>query len=182
MQARKLSCVRLLKSKNCDSDDGINGKFSVKYLGQGELERPGLEDMCEFVHSVSVDGRKSKQKDILKGDFILSNENCSIKPTVRESLESPLVFRTRRIQFCGVYEVNPKIFFFTYQFGKTADVVQCHVLKCKSKKEAKRLAKEAGLLFKDLAFSLNRRVRDSSKNYRTKLSSLDSDTSNMSTS
>lgn len=180
MQALSLSCTRPLKSKaRTNDDDGVT-MFSVKYLGQGELEKPGLEDMCTFVHSICGRVRKSKQKDILKGDFILSNENCSLKPNAQDSIDSTLVFRTRRIQFSGVYELNPKIFFFTYQFGKTADVLQCHVLKCRNKKEAKRLAKQAGILFKDIAFSLNRRLKDT-LNYKPQLSSLGSRTSTMST-
>lgn len=144
-------------------------KISVKYLGQGELEKPGLEDMCTFVHKICETSKKSKQKYILKGDFILSNENCSLKPSGEDAMESTLIFRTRRIQFCGVYERNPKIFFFTYQFGKTSDVLQCYVLKCRNKKEAKCLAKQAGILFKDIAFSLNRRIKDTAS-YRSQLS------------
>ena len=182
MQALSLSCVRKFKSKGPTSndDEGVQ-MFSVKYLGQGELEKPGLEDMCTFVHAMCAEtAGKSKQKDFMKGDFILSNENCSLKPNAKDSIDSTLVFRTRRIQFCGVYEPNPKIFFFTYQFGKTADVLQCHVLKCRDKKEAKCLAKQAGILFKDIAFSLNRRLKDT-PNYRPQSSSLGSRSSNMST-
>ncbi|XP_028394434.1 uncharacterized protein LOC114518619 [Dendronephthya gigantea] len=169
MQSPLLSCMSPVKST---SDEGAP-TFSVKYLGQAELEKPGLDDMCTFVRSICESVKKSKQKDVLKGDFILSNENCSFTSSGHDIHDSTLLFRTRRIQFCGVYELNPKIFFFTYQFGKTADVLQCHVLKCRNKKEAKLLAKQAGIMFKDIAFSLNRRLRDT-PNYRSPLSSLGS--------
>ena len=175
-----LSCIRIFNSKTpmtCDSEEAP--MFAVKYLGEGELEKPGLEDMCTFVHSICRTLKKSKQKYILKGDFALSAENCSLKPYAQDNINSTLIFRTRRIQFCGVYQLNPKIFFFTYQFGKTADVLQCHVLKCKNKKEAKSLAKQAGVLFKDIAFSLNRRLKNT-PNYRPQLSSLGSRTSTIS--
>ena len=177
-----LSCIRIMKSKastNCEDQGDESKTFSVKYLGQGELEKPGLEDMCTFVQSMYRRVKKSKRKDILEGKFTLSQENCSLKPNAQQSIDSTLVFRTRRIQFSAVYELNPKIFFFTYQFGKTADVLQCHVLKCRNKKEAKCLAKQAGELFKEIAFSLNRRLKNT-PNYRPE-SSLGSRTSTMST-
>lgn len=178
MQALRFKCMRRVKSNTCGEDEAT--MFAVKYLGQGELEKPGLEDMCKFVDSLCKAIKKSEQKYIIKGNFTLSRENCYLKPSEKDSVESPLVFRTRRIQFCGVYGANPKIFFFTYQFGKTADLLQCHAFKCKSRKEAKCLAKEAGLLFKDLAFSLNRRLKqDTSKSSRSPLSSLGSQTSSM---
>lgn len=172
MQSPLLSCMGPVKSTN---DEGMS-TFSVKYLGQGELEKPGLEDMCTFVRSICETVKNSKQKDVPKGDFTLSNENFSFTSNGHNIHESTLVFRTRRIQFCGVYELNPKIFFFTYQFGKTADILQCHVLKCRNKKEAKLLAKQAGIIFKDIAFSLNRRLKDT-PNYKSQLSSLGSRTS-----
>ena len=179
MPARSLGCIRQFKSKGPTNDNKGTKMFPVKYLGQGELEKPGLEDMCTFVHGIPGTVRKSKQKDIVKGDFCLSNESCTLKPSTQDSIDSTMVWRTRRIQFCGVYELNPKVFFFTYQFGRTADVLQCHVLKCKNKKEAKCLAKQAGTLFKDIAFSLNRRHK-SAPNF-TQFSSCGSRTSTTTT-
>ena len=183
MHARFIGRVRQFKSKRSTKDgEGTKMLFSVKYLGQGELEKPGLEDMCTFVHGISGTVTKSKQKDILKGDFILSNENCTFKPNTENNVDSTKVWRTRRIQFCGVYKLNPKIFFFTYQFGKTADVLQCHVLKCRNKKEAKCLAKQAGAMFKDIAFSLNRRLKNTyTQNYTPQLSSFGPGTTHTST-
>lgn len=165
--------------KHCEDQGDESKTFSVKYLGQGELEKPGLEDMCTFVQSIYREIKKSKRKDVLEGNFVLSHENCSLQLNGQHSIDSTLLFRTRRIQFSAVYELNPKIFFFTYQFGKTADVLQCHVLKCRNKKDAKCLAKQAGELFKEITFSLNRRLKNT-PNYRAE-SSLGSRTSTMST-
>lgn len=178
-----LSCTRIMKSKSPihrKEECNESMMFPVKYLGQGELQKPGLEDMCTFVKSMYRRVKNSKGKDVVEGKFILSHENCSLKLNAQHSVDSTLQFRTRRIQFSGVYELNPKIFFFTYQFGKTADVLQCHVLKCRNKKEAKCLAKQAGELFKEIAFSFNRRLKNT-PNYRPELSSVGSRTSTMST-
>ena len=163
MQAIRLNCWRPLNSAR---ENGGSNEFLVKYLGYGELQKPGLEDMCKFVQSTIKASRKSKQNSMSKGYFTLSSEECILESDGSQDIfvddNSKLVFRTRRILFCAVYEIDPKIFFLTYQFGKTADVLQCHVMKCRSKKEAKCLAKQAGALFKDLAFSLNRRLKTNS--------------------
>ena len=128
--------------------------FTVKYLGADRLERPGLKDICNLVQGMCK-GQKSHLKHVQNREFVISNEDFSMASSPNGG-ELPLVFRIRRIQFCGVYQANPKIFFFTYQFGKTADTVDCHVIQCKTKKEAKTLAKEASVLFKDAIFSLHK--------------------------
>lgn len=166
----RLNCMKPMKSKKPDHRESTESEsvFTVKYLGFGQLERPGLEDMCNFVYS-TCKTQKSKLRDVQKSDFLLSKQEFSILSS-QDNHDSPLVFRIRRIQFCGVYQVNPKIFFFTYQFGKTADTVDCHVLRCKTRKEAKTLAKEAAVFFKDAVFSLHKELENNQYNVDNQLS------------
>ena len=89
--------------------------------------------------------------------LVLSGHEFTLVPNDR-IVEPALMFKIRRIQFCGVYEVNPKVFFFTYQSGKTADTVQCHIITSKTKKETKIIANEPGMLFKHAIFSLYKRT------------------------
>ena len=153
MESLALRCMKSLTSKKSHGSQS-RCTFAVRYLGSGQLTRPGLEEMCTFVHT-TFEERKSKLKQLRKGSLVTSMEDFVIT-SCQNGLDSPLVFKIRRIQFCGVYKINPKIFFFTYQFGKSADTVDIHVVMCKSNKEAKTLAKEAAVLFRDVTFSLHK--------------------------
>ena len=158
MEHFRLNCIKPQWKKH-DHGAELKGTFTVRYLGSEQLERPGLEEMCTFVNA-TWKTKKSKERTLHKRNLVISEQDLSITSRPADSNDSSLVFKIRRIQFCGVYQVNPKIFFFTYQFGKTSDTVDCHVVMCKSKKQAKILAKEAAILFKDATFSLHKRLEN----------------------
>ena len=158
MKSFVMTCMKFLKSEKSDIPESKR-TFTVRYLGSEQLERPGLEEMCTFVNA-TWETKKSKERRRLRRNLVISEQDFSITSSPADSIDSSLVFKIRRIQFCGVYQVNPKIFFFTYQFGKTSDTVDCHVVMCKSKKQAKILAKEAAVLFKDATFSLHKRLEN----------------------
>lgn len=169
MESFRLNCMKLFIPKKHDHRTEFKEEFTVRYLGSGQLERPGLEEMCSFVEATTHNRRKSKERKLQKRNLTISEQDFSITLSLADSITSPLVFKIRRIQFCAVYQLNPKIFFFTYQFGKTADTVDCHVVMCKSKKQAKILAKEASVLFKDATFSLHKQLHLESREVLTQM-------------
>lgn len=121
--------------------------YSVIYLGCETLYKPGLSEMCDAVGMIYYQ-KKYKLKSLGHYSLTLSKQELSLRD--QDSTEDEeRVFGMRRILFCGVYKPKPTIFFYNYQFGPKGEQVDCHVLLCKNKREAKSLAEVIRKAFRE---------------------------------
>lgn len=122
----------------CDFDS-TSPNFEVKYLGSEILTRPGLGEICNTVDKIYTQC-KPKLKTMDKYCLTVSGKELTLRD-MESTEDEEKTFRVRRILYCGVAQNHQKIFFYNYQFSTTADEVECHVVLCTTKEEAKIVAK-----------------------------------------
>ncbi|EDO49442.1 predicted protein [Nematostella vectensis] len=120
--------------------------YTVRYLGCEELYKPGLQQMCETVNDIYVSQKSRLRK--LNHCFLTVTSDAVILREQDSTEDDGRTFHLRRILYCGVYSRVQRLFFFNYQSGAKGDVVNCHIILCSSKEEAKSLAKVLSKAFK----------------------------------
>ena len=121
--------------------------YTVTYLGCDTLYKPGLPEMCDAVNMMLC-YHKAKLKSKACFTLCLSKQELTLRDQDGTEAEER-VFGLRRILFCGVYKPKQNIFFFNYQFGPKGEQVDCHVVVCKSKRDAKSLAEVIRKAFRE---------------------------------
>ncbi|CAH3026058.1 unnamed protein product [Porites evermanni] len=154
---RLFSCRPLRARFNSDGDAGWDyhtvdlsihtPTYSVKYLGCERLCSPGVSEICDTVKAIFA-SKKSTLKSLDHYSLKLTKQELSLRDSDSTEDEEK-VFLLRKIRFSGVYKANQRVFFFTYQFGTKAEVLECNAVLCKNNNEAKSLAKVINKAFGD---------------------------------
>ena len=117
--------------------------LSLQYLGFAELKAPGLPEICVKVNNMYL-AAKPSLKTLDKTQVTLSRAGITLK----QNNENEYIYKPRRIIYCGVDKQHQRVFSFNYQYGSRAENIHLHVLVCKTKDDARLIAKYLGQVFK----------------------------------
>ena len=152
---------------NVPMHPGENTSFVVQYLGFVEIKLPGLDEICENVDKMYTQSKpflKTYEKTALR----LGKEGIEIGPKNEEVGKQ--FFKYRRILYCGVDKQHRRIFSFNYQYGSRAENIHLHVIVCKTKEDAKHIAKMLGEIFRDISSELHKREKEDKRRHSENLS------------
>lgn len=167
-------------SSNSDIEEElVQTNYSVQYLGHVELKSPGLNEIIETVNKM-YHHAKPYLKSLEKSLLTLNRDGITIKQygvprrdvEEEESLESEILYKPRRILYCGVDKQHQRVFSFNYQFGARAENIQLHVLVCKTKDDARHVAKYLAQLFKRISTDMHRKEKEDKKQHQEGLTKL----------
>ncbi|XP_012553967.1 low density lipoprotein receptor adapter protein 1 [Hydra vulgaris] len=117
--------------------------LTLQYLGFAELKAPGLPEICVKVNNMYL-AAKPSLKTFDKTQVTLSRAGITLK----QNNENEYIYKPRRIIYCGVDKQHQRVFSFNYQYGLRAENIHLHVLVCKTKEDARMIAKYLGQVFK----------------------------------
>eukprot|EP00112_Aurelia_sp_Birch-Aquarium-sp1_P008813 Seg1981.2 transcript_id=Seg1981.2/GoldUCD/mRNA.D3Y31 product="Low density lipoprotein receptor adapter protein 1" protein_id=Seg1981.2/GoldUCD/D3Y31 len=167
------------ESENYEKDDAAsNGNtptlpientasFVTQYLGFVEIKSPGLDEICENVDKMYTQA-KPFMKTLEKTTLKINKEGIEIGPK-NEEIESKL-FKFRRILYCGVDKQHRRVFSFNYQYGSRAENIHLHVIVCKTKEDAKNLAKKLAEIFREISIELHKKEKEDKRRHSENLS------------
>ena len=146
---------------------GENTSFVVQYLGFVDIKLPGLDEICENVDKMYTQAKpflKTYEKTTLRS----AKEGLEIGPKNEEVGKH--FFKYRRILYCGVDKQHRRVFSFNYQYGSRAENIHLHVIVCKTKEDAKNLAKMLSEIFKDISSELHKKEKEDKRKHSETLS------------
>ena len=152
---------------NVPMHPGENTSFVVQYLGFVEIKLPGLDEICENVDKMYTQAKpflKSYEKTALR----IAKEGIEIGPKNEDVGKH--FFKYRRILYCGVDKKHRRVFSYNYQYGSRAENIHLHVIICKTKEDAKHLAKLLGEIFKDISSELHKKEKENKRRHSESLS------------
>jgi len=152
---------------NVPMHPGENTTFVVQYLGFIEIKLPGLDEICENVDKMYAQA-KPFLKSYEKTSLVTAKEGIEIGPKHDELGKH--FFKYRRILYCGVDKQHRRVFSFNYQYGSRAENIHLHVIVCKTKEDAKHLAKRLGEIFKDISSELHKKEKEDKRRHSENLS------------
>jgi len=142
--------------------------MSAYYLKYHEARSPGLDEIIETANKIYNHHKpymRMREKSLISIDSegIRIKETVAIKRSERdivtcdvipEHAETTVVdtlYRSRRIVYCGVDKLHQKVFVFNYQYAARPENIHIHVILCKTKDDAKSIAKALKKIFKNLS-------------------------------
>jgi len=177
-------------------DDLVPVDFNVQYLGFKELKSPGLEEFVENVNLMYENAKPclkiieksimtlSNDSIIIKTDDVATKKTKKLKKTLSQPIEEPSdnaftekentdqIFKPRRILYCGIDSNHQRVFSFYYQFDKRAENIHLHVLCCKTKDDAKHIAKYLAIVFKNIQSDLHRKEKEEKRHHSIEITKL----------
>ena len=178
---------KLLSSSSSDFEDDIQGmEILVHYLGYVEVKSPGFNEICDTVNkmyqrakpyiksldksllALNRDGIRIKQDiaSIKKDDVIDSTEGA------HRPLEIENIYKPRRVLYCGVDKQHQRVFSFNYQFGARSENIHLHVVVCKTKDDARSVAKYLAQLFRRISKEVHQREKEDKQKHSEGLNKL----------
>eukprot|EP00794_Sanderia_malayensis_P003568 gene3568-4072_t len=142
--------------------------FTLQYLGFVEIKSPGLDEICENVDKMYTQA-KPFLKNLEKTTLNIVKDGIDIGPKSDADLNSKL-YKFRRILYCGVDKKHRRVFSFNYQYGSRAENIHLHVIVCRTKEDAKNLAKRLGDIFKDISVEMHRKEKEDKRKHSENLS------------
>lgn len=115
--------------------------FQVKYLGCETVIKPGEEDVTSVMQNLTFVS-KYLLKKVPYSNLQLSLRGIEIFDNARTG--KSVLFPIDKIIYCAVDKSQSNVFCFVLY---RRPMLECHVLSCKTKKCAKRLALELGVAF-----------------------------------
>ena len=152
---------------NVPMHPGENTTFVVQYLGFVEIKLPGLDEICENVDKMYAQA-KPFMKSYEKTSLVTAKDGIEIGPRNEELGKH--FFKYRRILYCGVDKQHRRVFSFNYQYGSRAENIHLHVIVCKTKEDAKHLAKRLGEIFRDISSELHKKEKEDKRRHSENLS------------
>lgn len=159
--------TELPSNGNVPTYPGEYTSFVAQYLGFVEIKLPGLDEICENVDRIYTQAKpflKTCEKTTLR----ITKEGIEIGPKTEEMGKH--FFKYRRILYCGVDRQHRRVFSFNYQYGYRAENIHLHVIVCKTKEDAKHLAKKLGEIFKDISSELHKKEKEDKRRHSENLS------------
>ncbi len=142
--------------------------FIAQYLGFVEIKSPGLDEICENVDKMYTQA-KPFMKTLEKATLKIVQDGIEIGPKSDAEINSKL-YKFRRILYCGVDKQHRRVFSFNYQYGSRAENIHLHVIVCRTKEDAKHLAKRLGDIFRDISVELHRKEKEDKRKHSENLS------------
>lgn len=142
--------------------------FIAQYLGFVEIKSPGLDEICENVDKMYTQA-KPFLKTLEKATLRIVDEGIEIGPKTDTDADSKL-YKFRRILYCGVDKLHRRVFSFNYQYGSRAENIHLHVIVCRTKEDAKNLAKKLGDIFRDISVEMHRKEKEDKRKHSENLS------------
>ena len=151
---------------NVPTHQSENTTFVAQYLGFVQIKSPGLDEICENVDKMYTRAKQAKsfEKTILR----FMKEGIEMGPKSEDVGKQ--FFKFRRILYCGVDKQHRRVFSFNYQYGSRAENIHLHVVVCKTKEDAKNLAKKLAEIFKDISIELHKREKEDKRRHSESLS------------
>lgn len=158
---------RTASNGNISMYPGEYTSYSAQYLGFVEIKLPGLDEICENVDKM-YNQAKPFLKTYDKTTLRITKEGIEIGPKNEELGRH--FFKYRRILYCGVDRQHRRIFSFNYQYGNRAENIHLHVIVCKTKEDAKHLAKKLGEIFRDISSEQHKKEKEDKRRHSENLS------------
>lgn len=139
-----------------------NNEYSVKVLGSVLCSHPGAEEICRAMGEKYTASRGTIDK-IPCQNMTLSSKGIQLEKGLTGSEGSVKKFVIERIVYCGVDKQHQKIFAFFYRAPDNLyGGLDCHVVECRSKRDAKRIALTFSETFHQMAEEKQREMGERS--------------------
>jgi hypothetical protein len=126
-----------------------NQEYEVKVLGSVLCSHPGAEEICRAM------GEKytaSRQRKIPCQNMTVTSKGIQLEKGLTGSEGSMKKFVIERIVYCGVDKQHKRIFGFFYRAPDNLyGGLDCHVVECRSRQDAKHIALKISEIFHQMA-------------------------------
>lgn len=136
----------LKKTRNKDEN------FPVKYLGTVLCSHPDRDEICRAMAEMYAVSRQ-KMKKLPLHKLTVSSREITLQKVTDVAKVSPVKkFVIPRIVYCGVDKRHQKIFAFFYRSPESIyGALNCHVVECRSKRDARHIALKLSEIFEEMA-------------------------------
>lgn len=177
------------ESTSCDSPRDSNDDdtpleedektFLVQYIGYDELKLPGFNEICDSVNK-QYQRVKPELKTFQRSMLSVTKEGIELCGSDVSSSSIGELFKPRRIRYCGVDKQHQRVFSFNYQYGNKSEDVHLHVIVCRSKEDAKTVAKMLASVFKRVSKEMHQKEKEDKQKHSEGLIKLKSTSSSSS--
>ena len=128
-----------------------NDEYEVKVLGSVLCSHPGAEEICRAMGE-KYTGSRQRIDRIPCQNMTVTSKGIQLEKGLTGSDGSMKKFVIERIVYCGVDKQHQKIFAFFYRAPDNLyGGLDCHVLECRSKRDAKYVALKLSEIFHRMA-------------------------------
>ena len=130
---------------------GDTQSYEVKVLGSALCSHPGADEICRAMGEKYTASRDRINK-IPSQNMTVTSKGIQLEKGLTGSDGSLKKFVIERIVYCGVDKQHQKIFGFFYRAPDNLyGGLDCHVVECRSKKDAKHIALRFSHIFQQMA-------------------------------
>ncbi|XP_028391395.1 low density lipoprotein receptor adapter protein 1-like [Dendronephthya gigantea] len=139
-----------------------NKEYLIKVLGSVLCSHPGAEEICRAIGEKYTASRGTIDK-IPRQNMTISSKGIQLEKGLTGSEGSIKKFVIERIVYCGVDKQHQKIFAFFYRAPDNLyGGLDCHVIECRSKRDAKHIALTFSETFHQMAEEKKREIGETS--------------------